>query len=83
MLLTFEELLWAAERKEIAGVDWESAVWRFCSKDDAYRKLRNNEADELYPRPGSLYIKVSQYWEKSSVEKSHTHHIFIPCAPSE
>lgn len=46
MSLTLGELFCAAERKEIAGVDWEDAVLRFC-RDGAYRKLRNNEADKL------------------------------------
>lgn len=53
MPLTLEELLWAVERKEIAGVDWESAVWRFCREDGAYKKLRTNEDDKLWLRPGS------------------------------
>lgn len=46
MPLTLGELLWATERKEIASVDWEGAVWRFFREDGAYSKVRNNEADK-------------------------------------
>lgn len=46
MSLTLGELLCATERKEMAGVDWEDAVLRFC-RNGGYRKLRNNEDDKL------------------------------------